>query len=349
MRQTDLDKILEKTSGGLTVFTYYLGEKCLSKKFCNPFREDRHPSCRLYKNKQNDGTVRYIMKDFANDDYCGDCFWMVSKYLNLSLTLNFKTILETIDHDLSLGIFEETPNAAKGTVDYVKKMEEKYARMEKSSVQSYSIKLRSFTQGELDFWGNYGITKAVLDRYNVHAVEACNIVKKDGKSFSVMSSEYIPMFGYSFNSGRGYKIYRPKATNRFMYVGKLPSPYIFGWDQLPEKGDRVFITGGEKDVMSLAAHGYHAISFNSETAKLPADILQGLSRRFGSIILLFDSDETGIKESALRCKENKDISNLLRVTLPLKGTKSEKDISDFFKMGNSREALEHVLTEYLSR
>lgn len=35
------------------------------------------------------------------------------------------------------------------------------------------------------------------------------------------------------------------------------------------KGDTLFITGGEKDVMSLAAHGFHAICFNSETVTVP--------------------------------------------------------------------------------
>ena len=36
-----------------------------------------------------------------------------------------------------------------------------------------------------------------------------------------------------------------------MYAGHFPKPYIFGYEQLPVKGDVVFITGGEKDVMSL--------------------------------------------------------------------------------------------------
>lgn len=109
-----------------------------------------------------------------------------------------------------------------------------------------------------------------------------------------------------------------------MYLGRLPNPYIFGWEQLPASGDMVFITGGEKDVMSLAAHGFSAISFNSETAKIPTDALKDLFSRFRSIIVLFDSDETGIKESASRCEENKDLVSIKRVVLPLKGDKTEK-------------------------
>lgn len=129
-----------------------------------------------------------------------------------------------------------------------------------------------------------------------------------------------------------------------MYLGRLPNPYIFGWEQLPASGDMVFITGGEKDVMSLAAHGFNAISFNSETAKIPADVLKDLSSRFRSIIVLFDCDETGIKESASRCEENKDLVSIKRVVLPLKGDKTEKDISDFFKIGRTAENLLEVIS-----
>lgn len=343
MRQTELSEILSRTSGGLTVFTHYLGEKCLSKKFCNPFREDHHPSCRLYRNKAADGTTRYYMKDFANDDYYEDCFWMVSKYLNLSLSEDFKSILETIDHDLSLGVFARTPKAVKGTIDYAKRMEEKYKRMEKTSIESFTLKIREFNQSELDYWMQYGITVEILNRFNVKGVESCTIVKKDGKSFSVFSSIFLPLFAYCFDNGKGYKIYRPKAASRFMYLGRLPNPYIFGWEQLPASGDMVFITGGEKDVMSLAAHGFSAISFNSETAKIPTDALKDLFSRFRSIIVLFDSDETGIKESASRCEENKDLVSIKRVVLPLKGDKTEKDISDFFKIGRTAENLLEVI------
>ena len=45
---------------------------------------------------------------------------------------------------------------------------------------------------------------------------------------------------------------------RFLYVGDFGDNYCFGLEQLPAKGDLLFITGGEKDVMSLAAHGFHA-------------------------------------------------------------------------------------------
>ena len=60
----------------------------------------------------------------------------------------------------------------------------------------------------------------------------------------------------------------------------------------------LFITGGEKGVMSLAAHGFHAICFNSETAEIDASIIEILVRRFRHVFFLYDADETGVKARA---------------------------------------------------
>ena len=68
----------------------------------------------------------------------------------------------------------------------------------------------------------------------------------------------------------------------------------------------VIITGGEKDVLSLAAHGFNAISFNSETANISEEVMRELAGRFKKILFLYDMDETGKKESAMKVKQFKD-------------------------------------------
>ena len=65
----------------------------------------------------------------------------------------------------------------------------------------------------------------------------------------------------------------------------LLEEYVFGLAQLPNKGDILFITGGEKDVLSLSAHHFNAICFNSETAQIPRGIIESLSLRFLQYIL----------------------------------------------------------------
>ena len=76
----------------------------------------------------------------------------------------------------------------------------------------------------------------------------------------------------------------------------IPSTQCFEYLYYHTKhGDILFITGGEKDVLSLAAHGFNAISMNSETANIPKNLLRALSFRFKHLVLLYDVDETGLK------------------------------------------------------
>lgn len=70
-----------------------------------------------------------------------------------------------------------------------------------------------------------------------------------------------------------YLTFLKKGTRKFanyIYGGHTGDNYCFGLEQLPSKGDLLFLTGGEKDVLTLAAHGFHAICFNSETSVIPA-------------------------------------------------------------------------------
>ena len=131
-----------------------------------------------------------------------------------------------------------------------------------------------------------------------------------------------PIFAYI---GNGYiKVYRPNSSKmRFLYGGRLPSPYCFGMEQIPSKGDMLIITGGEKDVLSLSAHHFHAICFNSETAQIPENIIESLQLCFRHIILLYDTDESGVRESDKQASLLEPYK-VQQLQLPLKGTKTER-------------------------
>ena len=68
--------------------------------------------------------------------------------------------------------------------------------------------------------------------------------------------------------------------------------------------------------------------------------------RFNNIVILYDTDETGRREAAARVGEIERLgyNNVYCVALPLKGTKEEKDISDFFRLGHNAMEL-NELTE----
>ena len=144
------------------------------------------------------------------------------------------------------------------------------------------------------------------------------------------------------------KVYRVFSKLCFVCGGEKREDYIFGFEQLPNKGDMLFITGGEKDVLSLSAHHFHAICFNSETATIPENVIESLQLRFRHIIILYDADETGVRE-AQRQADQLSQYNVLTLLLPLQGIKSEKDISDFFALGRTEEELRALLADMLSQ
>lgn len=339
----EYEEILQKTNNGLDIFSYYLGPDCLKKKFKSPFRDDdNRPSCHIYLNEPVGKPKLYFMQDFGDSKNCGNCFVIAAKVLGMNIRADFRELLKRIDLDLSLGIFGEPVGAPKKRVDSLA-IKKTYEKAKTSSIKSFMPVMQSFASWEKEYWNGYGIDEVTLRKYNVYSLRSVAFEKIDGKKFNIYGSRAIPAYGYFFNGMTGIKVYRPTAQCRFLYAGNLPNPYIFGWEQLPENGSMVIITGGEKDVMSLASHGFPAIAFNSETASISRDVMEKLAKRFKKIIFLYDADQTGVKESEARVKEFKEDFNVSNIHLPLAGTKKEKDISDFFLLGKTAEDLKKLL------
>lgn len=332
------EEILEKTSNGLNVFRHYIPcQWRVGRNFFNPLYEDKKASCNIYFDRK---ASTYKLKDFGNDEYSGDCFYFVSKLkgLNCNNASDFVEILKMINQDLSLGLLENVERS----VPFIP--EPPISAIPENKSKPYSFMEQKFTRNELEYWQQYGITTEMLKAYKVCSIKEFKSENNEGKSYSIVSSALEPTFGYK--SKRYIKLYRPFSKMRFLYGGDIGEKYCFGLEQLPAKGDTVFITGGEKDVLSLASHGFHAICFNSETVSVPTEIIHKLTFRFKHIVLLYDMDKTGLESSA---KHEKQLSEhgIKRLLLPLPGTKEEKDISDYFRLGNIRESFLKLFLDLL--
>lgn len=300
------DEILRMTNGGLNVFRRYVpGDWREGKNFINPFYKDTHASFSIYKDKK---TGDYRMKDFGNPDYSGDCFALVAllEGRRCSDKADFVAVMEKISNDLNLAV------PAKSS--YLP-----------SSRRISATAERPLTASELDWWAKFGITADVLQRYHVSAVS--EIAFPQGRKKATAAE---PVFLYHFTgSGQSTrKLYAPCSLHRFFYLSKYDNQY-FGFEQLPSKGETVLLTGGEKDVMTLASLGYPAMCLNSETAALDESLLKVLKERFSHILLMYDADETGVRCSEELCRQWGGKYPVDRVLLPLKGEKGEKDISDY--------------------
>lgn len=337
------EDILLLTDKGLAVFKYYIPFSFkLGRNFLNPLYKDSKASCNVYFDRRNG---MYKMKDFGNDDYSGDCFALVGKLngLNCKEPKDFVQILAIIDRDMHLGLSDKSEMRISSTTSVPVIAEVTHVPKRKKA-RPYTLAQKSFTAAELAFWGESGITQEVLKLFRVVSLMKFSSENNEGKPFSIVATDKEPVFGYT--AKQYVKVYRPHSEMRFLYAGDFGENYCFGLEQLPAKGDLLFITGGEKDVMSLTAHGFHAICFNSETVTIPVGIIHRLSFRFKHIVLLYDVDKAGLDSSA---KQELALKNygVKRLLLPLAGTKVEKDISDFFRLGNSREDLIKLFLDYL--
>lgn len=333
---------MQATDRGLSVFRHYLPVPFrIGKKFLNPLYKDTKASCNVYYDRRHSV---YKMKDFGNEEYSGDCFELVGTMTGLSCrnAKDFVEIMRIIDHDLHLGLADGYENCV--DTSSVQVVCPPTPEQVIKKIRPYNIVPRAFNETDRIFWSKSRITEHTLNKYNVRPLHSFSSVNQEGKSYTLTETAQEPMYGYV--GDKYIKIYRPRSEMRFLYAGDLGDNYCFGLDQLSAKGDLLFITGGEKDVMSLAANGFHAICFNSETTVIPTSVLMLLSYRFKHIVLLYDMDKTGLEVSAKRQEELKPFA-LKRLLLPLTGTKEEKDVTDYFALGHTHDDLLNLFLNHL--
>lgn len=351
----DKSTILSATQNGLNIFKHYIPfDFKLGKNFKNPFYDDKNASCNVYYDRHNQS---FKIKDFGNPDFSGDCFAFVAQINGLDVRRDFFQVLQLINRDLNLHLEEKQDNLTHPK-NFKKKTENqpKYpcsnshfaTNFQQNNSQHinliqpettpkpFQFTEKPFSIQELKYWKTYGISEKTLLYFGVKSLSIFQSVNSEDRDYELQSTESEPLFAYV---GDGFvKLYRPKSKLRFLYGGQIPENYCFGLKQLPNRGDILFITGGEKDVMSLYAKGFYAICFNSETSVVPPSIIEMLRHRFKHIILLYDADKTGLSASEQHCVSLSKY-NVQRLLLPLSGTKAEKDISDFFAKGNTRNDL----------
>ena len=350
-------QILEQTQQGLAVFRYFMPTDWkVGKNFRNPFYDDKKAACNVYFDSKANV---YKIKDFGDAHYQGDCFAFVGQIngLDSGNSDDFREIMRLIAQHLDLKVeanFATTfpplksypsQDANYEWVHVADASAYKSVKFDYSS-QEFILQTTPLSADELAYWQQYGITAKTLDKYQVTSILQLTAANKEGKKYTLHASAAAPIFGYQHKDF--LKVYRPKSEVRFLFLGQKPEIYIFGLDHLPPRGDVLFITGGEKDVLSLSARGFSAICFNSETAAIPAEVVQKLSYRFRHIVLLYDVDKAGI-EATKHHQDTLKISGVevKKLHLPLAGTKQEKDVSDFFRLGRTEQELKKLFNQLL--
>lgn len=304
-----LDWILSKVTE-YDIYAKYIGQFKVGMIYNSPFRKDKNPSFGIYYSKR---TKQLLFKDHGTGE-CGNVIKFASLFTGKT---EYNDILSDIVDKLNI-----TNNTKLvSSKQYIPPTE-----------TVIGVVRQEFTDVDINYWKQFNISINTLKKFNVNSIKyyLCNgIVKGTYKREN-------PMYAYKVYNN--FKIYRPLADKYTKWRNNLTDYDIQGYEQLPQKGDILFITKSMKDVMCLHEMGYPAVSPSSESTFLPKDVLEQLKTRFKRIIILFDRDVAGVKRSRKLSRETG-----LEAMFINKKFKA-KDVSDAVK-ANSFEEIKNWLNE----
>jgi 5S rRNA maturation endonuclease (ribonuclease M5) len=310
-RTVNKNEILKKLTQR-EIFEYYFGKEInLSKVYNSPLRKDRNPSFGFYINRSG----QLIGNDLAGK-FCGDCFQFVMTLYYLT----FKESLERIYSDFNL---KNKPLITHKIFDFSEEEQK-----EKKKIQ---VKIRkNFLIKELEYWKQYGITKKVLNKYNVYSVSKLFLNKK----LIAVSKSWDMIFVYHFPETDNIKVYRP-LHKKYKWVSNVCKEDIYGIHQLSSQRDVIFLTSSLKDVMTLNTLEYDAIALQSETNHLSKKLIEKLLE-YKKVIIFYDNDDAG-----RRCSNNvqKELNNSKIIYTP---SEVWKDPSDYVKDNSLHELKKYI-------
>jgi len=193
----------------------------------------------------------------------------------------------------------------------------------------YEIKKKKWGNNTIAFWRQYGAIQDTLEFFNVYPLRSVFFYTKKNKPMLIEWSDDEPMFGYIEDGW--VKVYRPySAYLKHFYVGKKKNNFIFGLKQLPVKGKKLYLVGGEKDVITMYTHEMSAICLNSEeSSPINYPDLLGMIKNnmFEEYVVMYDNDKTGLKQMDKICKDFPVFKSKI-VPCPEEWV---TDISDYYK------------------
>ena len=262
-----LDYILSKVNE-YDIYASYIGQFKPGLIYNSPFRKDTNPSFGVFLSKR---TGKLLFKDHGSG-VCGDVIKFVREITGIS---NYNDVLQEIVRKLKI--------TNKTVLKSTKPIESKETVI--------GIVRQAFTEIDKNYWGSYHITMPTLEKFNVHSIKyyLCNGIVKG------IYKDENPMYAYKVYNN--FKIYRPLGDKFTKWRNNLTDIDVQGYAQLPKKGNLLIITKSLKDVMVLHEMGYSAVSPSSESTFIPDIVLNDLKKRFKTILICFDRDSSGCKNS----------------------------------------------------
>ena len=307
-----------------TYMSYYLGIPVKKGLFRSPLRNDHHTTCSFFRG--HSGNLYF--KDFAT----GQCLTfegvVMAKY-----NCTYHNALKIIAKDF--GYIQDAQKREVRKPDI--KIQPKFESEKETFIQ---VEIKDFSESELKWWASFGISESTLRKYRIYSVKT---VFLNGNVYA-QSTQHSPIYGYYFGKKENieqWRIYIPKRKE-FRFIGNVSSKTLQGYKQLPDSGKLLVITKSMKDVCLLSTLGIPAVAPNSETQFVTDKMLDEFRRRFKNIVLLYDSDLTGVRFMNKIRKQHRD---LIVCMIPRKY--EAKDITDFYQKYGKEQTINGI-KEYIN-
>jgi len=306
----------------LDIFRYYIPTfKRIGVSFCSNIRKDKVPSCSI--KAMPSGMLLY--RDFAT----GEKYTCI-RYVQHLYSCDYNTVLRRIANDFGVLKNNKTELLKKRELSDSIIYEEKQQQVADIRIQS-----KSFTFHGLQYWLQYGITREVLEMYNVKQLSVSEV-----NDTQIQFNNKELAFAYCFGNYK-YKILRPNSHRKYKWTSNADKSIVQGITQLQQSGELLIITKALKDVMSLRAFGYSAVAPQSENTELPDKAIAWLKDKWARIVLYYDNDVAGIKAA-----ENHSL--LYGIEYMHNPIDMHKDFSDYVKNEGKSKSLE-LLSNLLER
>lgn len=307
-----------------SIMQYYTGQDVNSKKlFTSVLRKDNHVTCSFYKSKSG---ILY-MHDFATNEHL-DCWNIVMQLYNC----NYYDALNIIAQDFG---FVEGTHKNVSPPKLVNDLKE----TESSKIQ---VQIKDFTEKELEWWNQFGISKKLLKKYHVFSLQ--HVFLNGQLRFT--SSEQCPIYGYYFGKDKNHeekwKIYFP-MRQEFRFLNNVSKKTLQGYHQLPKTGDLLVITKSMKDCISLYGFGIPACAPNSETLFVNDKQLEEFKQRFKHILVVYDQDKPGKHNMWLIRKQHPELNFF---TMPKDLAKDFTDSVQLVGVDKMRELVNQFMSNY---
>jgi hypothetical protein len=307
------------------IFEFYLGKSFeYGVPMLSPFRSEKKPSCNFFMSRE--GKTLFI--DFGENKSLSAIDFVMRMF-----HLEYQDAVNKIYADMRKNkVQTNLPKAAK-VVE---------AQREYTTNKQVYVEARAWTEDDLRYWGEFGITLATLVKYQV--VPARFVWVEDKMIYRESFSD--PCYAYRLGSLE-YKLYFPNRGKssediRARFICNCPGR-VQGYDQLPNSGELLVITKSMKDVMLLDQFGVISVAPQAESYIIPKSFVIEMQLRFKTVVSLFDYDYAGVV-GANRLRKAHGIPALFLTNGRFKTSiYGAKDFSDFYK-NFGLEAAESLVT-----